>query len=316
MGDNRTASVTLAIKISKDLRDDMLTMENFEKWSDILRAVLEDVSCGNGNQAQSVWDTVLDIDNNNDPAPGQGATPAQLARYQQGISFAKMLIQLTVDAANKSAIRNKNPRQAWQHLQSIHRSRAPVNHQKIEDKMNKMSITTFRTKGRDEEQACMMYTSAMADLRERYLAAGGNMDEAALYYKIVRNLPSEYRNYKDYLNTKENDLTIAFLSTYLTRAAISLQQREPADDRERKEGKDDILITTKPARKQGGVRQRQTKELCNNFLRSNTCKYNDACRYLHLTTSDIQRFATHADKIAQKQDNNQANTMEYADDFL
>lgn len=318
---NQRASVALAIKIAKDLHDDKLSMGNFEPWSQTLKDILEDITCGEGDQEQTVWATVInDQDENADPQPANNASAARKARYKQGASFAKQIIERTVDAANKSQIRNKTPHAAWTHLRKLHRSRAPANLSKIEEKMNTMSISHFRKQANnDEEQASMLYTSAMADLHLRYIAAGGTMDESAVYYKIVRNLPREYKNHKDQLLTKENDLTFPFISSFLTRAAISVGQSR--QEEHRREGRDDALLTSHK-KKDNNNNKNKSKQLCNNFLRNGKCRYGSDCRYMHLTEDDIARLQKHiakrkdeANMTIEGRSNNEDGKIEYADDL-
>jgi hypothetical protein len=156
MSDNRKASVALAIKIAKDLQDDKLTMGNFETWSDTIKAILEDTTCGTGNN--SVWETVFEAADGSDPTPPQDASEANKKRHKQGAAFAQQLISRTIDAANKSQARGRTPRELWTHLQHVHRSSAPVNLDNIEAKMQRTTLREFKNKTKDEEQAMMMYS--------------------------------------------------------------------------------------------------------------------------------------------------------------
>lgn len=289
----RAATVALAIKIAKDLQEDKLTMGNYETWASTMRAVLEDVVCGEEEHEQDVWLTVIRAEEQKDPAPAGNAPNAKKKAYKQGASFAKQLIERTVDAANKSQIRTLAPRDAWLRLQQIHRSAAPVNLDNIEHKMEKLSISDFRKQAKnDEEQAVMLYTAAMADLRERYLAAGGTMPETALFYKIVRNLPKEYKNYKDQLNTKDSsDLNYTYLSNFLVKAAIAVDmERRLHRQEEHKSSEENLALITKNS-------QRNTQgkaQLCNNYLQDGSCRFAGKCRFLHLSAEDIERFYKYA----------------------
>jgi hypothetical protein len=123
------------------------------------------------------------------------------------------------------------------------------------------------------------------------------MPESALYYKIVRNLPKEYNNYKDQLNTREGELTVARLSSFLTRAsiAVGLREHNHQEERREEEKQHNAALITK-------VKSKPKKnELCNNYLRKGTCKFADNCRYLHLSTSDLRRFMKHANKVEEEQ---------------
>jgi hypothetical protein len=319
---NRSASISLAIKIAKDLQEDKLTLGNFEPWSATIEAILQDVNCGSGNATSNVWTVVMDVDNLNDPAPDPAnATAAILGRYKQGAAFAKTLMERTMDSANKSQARSMPPRQAWLHLRGIHRSSAPAHLSKIEDKMNSLSISKMRTECKGDEQGAMLsYTSAMSDLRERYEAASGTMDEAALFYKIVRNLPSEYGAFKAQLETKDG-MPFHELTSFLAKAAISIETSTTALKKEG-QGRDDALLTLSgnnkhPQRQQHNNNKNKDRDLCNNFVRKGVCSFGDKCRFMHLTAGEVKRFHQYVTK--NKEEANcivMATSDDYAEDLL
>lgn len=338
MGDNRHASVALAIKLAKDIgQQDHLDGGNYRAWSETMEALLQDISAGTGNQADTIWNLVVDpAQQDLTPVQVTALTAAQQTRHTCALNFAKQLFKSTVKGINTTLIVSKSPREAWNALQGHHVDQTASNKASLEEKLNDVRLVDFRKKDTTETQAIENYLSTMIDIQTRLQAVGGQVSESSMFMKIRKHLPdSEYQTQKVFLGGySAQQQTVSSISNYLITQSRDIRSTSRAN------GRDDALVTTskgnhnkkrqehdtrKPfhegKRDVKGPTFEKQRQFCNKFLLGD-CSDGANCPYgrRHLSSIEIKRLFKQQQQQAGNTPQYSAHVTEseteYADDLL